>query len=301
LNLKLRIHIIQIALMTRLDNNILKIGAQMLFRLANFIYQNTPFLGLRKLYFSIYARLVRGRQLVATVDGLRFDLELGELIDLALYLGKFEPSVVKAIEQYCQPGMIVFDIGANIGAHTLRLGSIIGEKGRVYAFEPTTFAFAKLKRNIELNLQLKVSIFRIALSDETQTKRTISFRSSWRTDGTRQDSTCDVDFVKLDDWAIINKVKHVDVIKIDIDGNEFGALAGGKNLLQRCKPTLLMEMVGPHFSDPTRNPFIFLEAMGYKFSNLDTGVSYSGADEMRSLIPDDDYGMTTSMNILAVA
>lgn len=270
-------------------------------KLAQSIYRNTPFLGLRKFYFDTYARLVRNRQVVANVDGLRFDLELNELIDLALYLGKFEPSVVKAIKQYCQPGMIVLDIGANIGAHTLRLGGLIGEKGCIYAFEPTTFAFAKLKRNIELNPQLRVSIFRIALSDEPQTKRTISFRSSWRTDGTQQDSTCDVDFVKLDDWANMNNVNHVDLIKIDIDGNEFGALAGGKELLKRCKPILLMEMVGPHFANATRNPFLFLESMGYMFSSIDTGISYSGVDEMCHLIPADDDRMTTSMNILAVA
>jgi FkbM family methyltransferase len=273
----------------------------MLMKLAHMIYRKTPFQGLRKFYFETYARMVSKRHVVASVDGVRYDLELGELIDLALYLGKFEPTVVKAIEQFCQPGMIVLDIGANIGAHALRLGSIVGEKGHVYAFEPTTFAFTKLQRNLGLNPHLKVSIFRIALSNETQAKRTISFRSSWRTDGTHKDSTCDVDFVKLDDWAKMNEVTHVDLIKLDVDGNEFGVLDGGAELLKRCQPTFLMEMVGPHFADPTRNPFLFLESIGYKFLNIDTGIRYSGADEMSHLIPADDDKMTTSMNILAVA
>jgi FkbM family methyltransferase len=245
--------------------------------------------------------MVKNRQLVANIDGVRFSLELGELIDLALYLGSFEPTVVNAIKRFCQPSMVVFDIGANIGAHGLRLGCIVGNKGRVYAFEPTTIAFTKLERNLALNRQLNVSAFRLALSDEIQTRRTMSFRSSWRTDGSQKDSTCEVDFVRLDDWARTNNVSHVDLIKLDVDGNEFGVLSGGRELLKRCQPTFLMEMVGPHFADPARNPLLFLESIGYKFSNIDTGAKYSGAEEMSRLIASDDDKMTTSINVLAVA
>jgi len=273
----------------------------MLMKLGHLIYKLTPSRRLRQFYFDIYAQIVSKRQVVADVEGVRYDLDLGELIDLALYLGKFEPTVVASIEQYCQPGMVVLDIGANIGAHALRLGNVVGEKGHVYAFEPTTFAFSKLERNLGLNRHLNVSLFRIALSNESQTKRTISFRSSWRTDGTQQDSTCDVDFVRLDKWAEINGVHHVDLIKLDVDGNEFGVLDGGMELLKNCLPIFLMEMVGPHFADPSNNPFILLESLGYKFSNIDTGVKYSGVDEMSHLIPADDDEMTTSMNILALA
>lgn len=273
----------------------------MLIKIAKIIYKKTPLLSVRKFLFETYARIVRGRRVVSNIDGVVFDLELGELIDLALYLDKFEPSVVKAIKEFCKPGMVVLDIGANIGAHCMRLGSIVGDKGRVYAFEPTTIAFTKLERNLALNSQLNVKIFRLALSNETQTKCTISFRSSWRTDGSQKDSKCDVDFVKLDDWAKNNGVNCVDLIKLDVDGNEYGVLAGGMELLKRSRPIFLMEMVGPHFADSTKNPFLLLESMGYGFSNIDTGTKYSGAEEMSHLIASDDDNMTTSMNILAVA
>ena len=49
------------------------------------------------------------------------------------------------------PGSLVLDIGANIGAHTLHLSKLVGPSGRVMAFEPTDFAFRKLRRNLELN------------------------------------------------------------------------------------------------------------------------------------------------------
>jgi FkbM family methyltransferase len=272
----------------------------MLLKLGHLIYRLTPFRSLRQFYFDIYAQAVSNRQVVADIDGVRYDLELGEMIDLAMYLGKFEPGVVAAIERYCQPGMIVFDIGANIGTHALRFGRIVGESGHVYAFEPTTFAFSKLDRNLALNPQVQVSIFRIALSDEPPTRRTISFRSSWRTNGIYKDTSCEVDFLRLDDWALKNSVSQVDLIKLDVDGNEFGVLAGGTKILKRCHPILLMEMVGPHFAEPTRNPFNILASLGYRFSNIDTGDSYSSVDEMSRLISTDDIEMTASINILAV-
>jgi FkbM family methyltransferase len=272
----------------------------MLMKLGHLIYRLTPFRGLRQLYFDIYARAVSNRQVVADIDGVRYDLDLGELIDLAMYLGKFEPGVVSVIEKYCQPGMIVLDIGANIGAHALRFGRIVGKSGHVYGFEPTTYAFSKLKRNLELNPQLNVSIVRNALSDITAQNKSISFRSSWLTNGSYKDASCEVDFVKLDDWVQENNVKHVDIIKLDVDGNEFGVLAGGEKLLKSCLPIFFMEMVGPHFADTAKNPFIFLESLGYKFSNIDTGAEYSSAEEMSYLIPVDDVEMTTSINIYAV-
>jgi FkbM family methyltransferase len=273
----------------------------MINKLAHIIYRNTPSIRLRKIYFNIYTYLVKNRRLIASVDGINFDLELGELIDVALYLGKFEPTVVAAIKQFCRPGMIVFDIGANIGAHALRLADIVGDKGHVYAFEPTTIAYTKLENNLALNSRLNVSLFRLALADQAQSMRTISFRSSWRTDGSQKDSTCNVDFVRLDDWAESNHISRVDIIKLDVDGNEFGVLSGGKSLLTRYQPIFIMEMVGPHFADSSRNPFLLLESIGYHFSNIDTGVKYSNVIEMSYLISSDDLGMTTSINILAIA
>ena len=151
-----------------------------------------------------------------------------------------------------------------------------------------------------MNPNLRVSASQIALADLSLPRQSISFRSSWRTDGSHQDTACEVDFVKLDDWLVANDVGRVDLIKLDVDGNEYGVLAGGIEMLKRDKPIFLMEMVGPHFADSNRNPYLLLESLGYKFSNTDTGAVYSGVDAMRGLIPADDTEMTASINILGV-
>ncbi len=94
----------------------------------------------------------RSDKIVATRRGLHYELDLSEGIDLAVYLfGAFEPSTWAALAKHVKPGMTVLDIGANIGSHTLHLANLVGAAGRVYAFEPTAFAYAKLLRNLSLN------------------------------------------------------------------------------------------------------------------------------------------------------
>src|SRR5262245_34452280 len=77
-------------------------------------------------------------------DGACWELDLREGIDLAIYLGLFEAGTSRALRRLVRPGAVVLDVGANIGAHTLRLAKLVGESGRVIAFEPTVYAHTKL-------------------------------------------------------------------------------------------------------------------------------------------------------------
>jgi len=87
--------------------------------------------------------------------GLRWELDLSEGIDLVIFaFGQFENETAKALAGIVKPGAIVLDIGANIGAHALPLARLVGPNGKVYAFEPTKYAFDKLKQNLALNPEL---------------------------------------------------------------------------------------------------------------------------------------------------
>lgn len=235
---------------------------------------------------------------VATVDGLTFDLDLGEVIDFNLYIGQYEPEVAAAMERWTPPGATVVDIGANIGAHALHLAKLVGPKGRVIAIEPTDFAFAKLQRNLALNPGLNVEPIKAALSDEPLAAQRVDFRASWRTDGSRNDAYSTVDFVRLDDALASRNVTRVDLMKIDIDGNEYPMMLGGLETIRRDRPVLLMEAVGPHFDDDARNPFRILAELGYQFRDLKTGEALTLA-QMRDRLPRNDTGITISFNVVA--
>ena len=268
--------------------------------LARFVYRATPSRRLRQFYFDSYARVVRDRRKVVDIGGSRFDLDLGESIDLRLFLGEFESDVAAVLRRETGAGMTVLDIGANVGAHTLLLASRVGPEGRVVAFEPTHYAWQKLERNLGLNSVPWVTAVNAALADEDAKAKKVDFRSSWRTDGSRRDGPGLVDFLRLDTWCRQNALTRVDLIKIDVDGNEYSALAGGLNLLERSKPVLIMEAVSPHFAAPARDPFKLLEGLGYDFYDLSTSAKLS-YDQLRQRLPASDPGMTVSTNVLARA
>src|SRR5690242_14063504 len=84
-------------------------------RTAKWIYRHTPSAALRRMYFALFCHLVRHRSVVAPVGTLIFALDLGELIDLSLYLGEYERDTAAALARHCAPGSVVFDVGANVG------------------------------------------------------------------------------------------------------------------------------------------------------------------------------------------
>ena len=267
-----------------------------LFKLARVIYRATPFRPLRQLGFRAYARVVRRRIVTADVDGARYELHLGEMIDLALYLQQFEPDVRAAIRRVTGPGMTVLDIGANVGAHTLLFSSLVGPTGRVVAFEPTDFAFKKLQKNVALNPALRVELARVALADRSTLGQQVDFRSSWQTDGARVNGPSTVDMIRLDEWAGHHDLSNVDVIKLDVDGYEYQVIAGGLAMIARSRPTFIIEATWQHFADPAQNPFEVLRSLGYGLWDL-AGQQTLTFDTVRARLSEEDPAF--SINLIA--
>jgi len=267
--------------------------------IAKRIYLSTPYRPLRRLFFKLFCAVVRGRKVRACVDGITYQLDLGEAIDVGIYLNRYEPDVTAIIERICRPGFIVLDIGANVGAHALRFAKIVGDMGKVIAFEPMDYAFQKLLANIALNSFSNIIPLRIALCDRNLPGQEIQFRSSWPTKGKPKGKSSIVDFKRLDDWYKSERIDRVDLIKLDVDGNERSVLLGAESILGEQHPTILIEAWGPNLSDENRNPFLALKEIGYRFYDISNDEEYSGIDSMRELVSKNGRLTDCSVNILA--
>src|SRR5207302_7866683 len=65
--------------------------------------------------------------------------------------GAGEPEVQNALQQCLRPGMIFYDIGANIGFFSLLAARIVGKDGRVVAFEADPEIAARLREHVTRN------------------------------------------------------------------------------------------------------------------------------------------------------
>jgi FkbM family methyltransferase len=247
-----------------------------------------------------------------TRSGIRWDLDLSEVIDLSIYLtGYTEYSTVRAYRRLIRPGDVILDLGANIGGHTLQFASLAGPQGKVLAFEPTEFAFRKLQSNILLNPRLSQRILasQIMLVASPGDKVASRVCSSWpltphgdqhELHAGRPMSTTNSRASTLDDFLTLTCVSKVDFIKIDVDGNEPDIFLGARALFSRCRPPMVMELAPHHFDEKGRDfdeLIGILRGLNYAITDIETGGGYPyDATEIRRRIP---YG--TVRNVIARA
>lgn len=270
-------------------------AASRLVGLARAIYRRVPFRWMRYSIYRAFSWTVRNRRTIRRIDGMDYDLDLGETIDLNLFLGEFERDIHQLTAEYLRPGMVVADIGANIGAHTLLFAGAVAPSGRVLAFEPTDYAFRKLERNASLNRAVvPIETVHVALSDTPGPERDVDFRSSWPTFGKRRDGLSHVGFDTFDAWCARNGVDKVDVIKLDVDGHEYAIVRGAEEMIRKSRPIIFIECGAWHF-DGTGNPLARLQELGYVLEHAKTRKRYESVDEVLR-----DLEGIESFNIVAV-
>lgn len=249
-------------------------------------------------------RAIVGKDHCADVrrGGIKWSLDLREGIDFSIFLlGAFERSTVVTLQRLATPGSVVFDIGANIGAHTLGLARSVGPAGRVFAFEPADFAFAKLKRNLALNpeLESRTQALQILLAADPSAQLPQMIYASWPLLVTepvhpklrgRLLATSNARVDTLDRFVEREGLARLDLIKINVDGHEYPVLKGGARTLARFQPTLLMEL-SPYVHDEQVHGFgalvTLLRDAGYSLQDASTGKLLPlQADELQALIPD---------------
>jgi len=146
-----------------------------------------------------------------------------------------------------QPGWTIIDLGANIGLFALRNSQRI-ENGKILCVEPNPMVFPILLKNLRANYVQNVNVFPLAIGEKTG-KEVLRFSPSLTTEGSIINGrfTTDADVMEvevttetLDDFGKTrNLTGRIDLIKMDIEGAEIGAIRGGNNLLKRTKRVMI--------------------------------------------------------------
>jgi len=235
------------------------------------------FIGLTKIWHSLiiaYLKLKSDNNLILKdIQGRKMYLDLSDpgISRELIFTGIHEKLATKVLRRELKRGMVVVDIGANLGYYALLEASIVGEEGQVYAIEPVRRNFDILCKNIQINGYKNVKAYCIAISSKSGTaKIALTEASNWHcmlditaeavSDYMKQKmrrltrQTVVVNTITLDEFLAKEKINKVDLIRMDIEGYEVEAIKGMLNTLKNTPPPLKLffEIHNKVFNNPEK-------------------------------------------------
>jgi len=185
--------------------------------------------------------------------------------------GRWFEKEIEFCRQLLQPGMVVIDVGANVGVYTFLAARCVGSTGRVYAIEPTPECRACLKSTVVDN-QLDSCVVPIAAAVGNQLGEVfLVFNGTSVFNRIVKDRAAAgrkrvkaVEQITLDHLWESEKKPRVDLIKIDVEGAELQVLQGSEQLLRKLQPIVMFEnRQGEKITGA--EPARFLATLGYEF------------------------------------
>jgi FkbM family methyltransferase len=151
------------------------------------------------------------------------------------WLGTYERAFQSFFFAVVPKGGVVWDVGANVGFYSLLAAR---KAARVIAFEPLPENLSYLRQHVELNgLQERVQIFPVAASDHDGSGL-FSVVPGNRSEGSlRPYGKLRVQTMRLDSVGLVP-----DLIKIDVEGNEYEVLRGALDTLRAHNPAILVAL-----------------------------------------------------------
>jgi len=147
-----------------------------------------------------------------------------------LFQSSYEKYTTILFKELVAEGMNVIDIGANIGYYTLLAAKLVGERGKVFAFEPEPRNYALLLRNVEVNGYKNIIPLQKAVSSKSGKAKLFldkvesGAHSIYKVRKNNTEAIM-VDAVSLDGF-FEGKKCPIDIVKVDVEGAEMTILLG---------------------------------------------------------------------------
>jgi len=247
------------------------------------VYRIQPAAGLirRTLNRASPPGLSEVRVAAGSLEGLTLLLNMQK--EKSRWLGTYETELQASIEREIRPGMVVYDVGANIGYISLMFARAVGATGQVFAFEALPANLERMRANFALNPAAPVHTVGMAVVDSCRTVEFLTHSSTSMgkaagSAGREHESygaVIQVHGVSLDEFVYTQLNPLPQVVKMDIEGGEVLALPGMRRLLREAHPLILLELHGP---DAAQVAWAELATAGYRLFRMDSGTAIASLD-----------------------
>ncbi|MDW8002917.1 MAG: FkbM family methyltransferase [Deltaproteobacteria bacterium] len=198
------------------------------------------------------------------------------------WLGSYEYEKQRLFCQFVSEGDIVFDIGAHVGFYTLLASVLVGERGRVFAFEPLPENVKMLQTHLRINKVNNVTVLELAVTDRDG----VSFFELGESSSTGRLSErghLKVQVSSIDSLVQEAVVPAPSLIKMDIEGAEFEALQGASGILRERRPVIFLATHGRNTHEACCH---FLKSLGYLLRPIRKDETIEETDEIVAFFPE---------------
>lgn len=159
------------------------------------------------------------------------------------YTGTYEMGTLSLLDQFLPEGGTFLDVGANIGLMSLYAANIVGEQGKVIAFEPNKETRAIAMHNVEINeFDGRIQLIAKGAGSKNEQKELFENWAINRGAASLISTPESVVSQTVEITSVDEEIggRHIDVMKVDVEGYELEALKGAKSLLSRKHPPILI-------------------------------------------------------------
>jgi FkbM family methyltransferase len=187
----------------------------------------------------------------------------------------------------------ILDIGANTGIYSL-IAYSVNTSAKIIAFEPVKRTYVLTKKNFELNQSVNISLITKAVSNvngnavfydvPTLSQYSASLNEKML-ESTNDRIQYEVETIRIDSMPeVINN--KIDLIKLDVEMHEPEVLEGMIGLIERDKPTILIEILNEEIASKVES---LIKDFGYIYFSIDEEnrperIEHIGKSKMYNLL-----------------
>ncbi|SNC66076.1 methyltransferase, FkbM family [Hymenobacter gelipurpurascens] len=239
-------------------------------------------IGFRQL---VYARTKKGLvKQVNTFFGVPMQVVLPAGTDIYLTGGKSHSSEIRLARfliNTLQPGDTFLDVGGHFGYFALLASRLVGQSGRVLAYEASRSTYAVLAENVKGKANIEA--INQAVSDKQETISFYEFPVLYNEFNSMdvaqfagekwfkefKPTRIDIPATRIDD-VLATTNREPAVIKIDVEGAELKVIGGAADSLRRLRPFVVMEYLEPKRHNAEHQKAVtLLQELGYAAHSLD--------------------------------
>ncbi len=192
-------------------------------------------------------------------------------------------------------GGVAYDVGGNLGAHSVLLHRLVGPGGQVHVFEPDPYYCQRLLDLQLLNDLPNFEVHSVGLGVEAGSETlvvpdgsrirmagTVSADFKATLSGELSQRSMTVRMTSLDAYRAALDLPLPTFLKVDVEGFEKEVLAGAQDTLRHARPIIMVEIHGLAEDSKRKTMRHIIESLrplNYSFEHLETGAQIAAGDE----------------------